>query len=283
MYKTITLSNGVLTAAISTKGAELISLKKDDFENIWDGNPDIWPKHSPVPFPICGRLVNGKYTYDGKEYELGMHGFGPTSEYEVEKQTDTSVTFLLKDSEETMQVYPFCFEFRVCYTLVENSLEVSYNVTNKDSKKMYFSIGSHEAYSCPEGIEEYSVLFSEKEDLEYSILENAFLSDKIGAFGICGELPLKYDYFDIDTLIFRKIKTKDFVLKNRTTGRQIRIFSDDADNLLVWTKKEANYICLELWCGLPDHINTDGDITKKVGILSLEPQKALTRKHTITF
>lgn len=283
MYKTITLSNGILTALISTRGAELISLKKDNLENIWDGNPKIWPKHSPVPFPICGRLKDGKYTYDGKEYELGLHGFGPTSEYEVEKQTNTSATFLLKESKETLLVYPFCFEFRVTYTLKDNTLHVEYDVTNKDTKKMYFSIGSHEAYSCPEGIEEYSILFNQKENLEYSILEGAFLGDETGTFGELDELQLKYDYFDVDTLIFKKIKSKDIMLKNRATGKKISISFEGIDNLLIWTKKGANFICLELWCGLPDYIGTDGDITKKIGILSLEPQKSLVRKHTIAF
>lgn len=41
MSEIITISNKILTAGISTLGAELVSLKKDGFENIWDGNPEF--------------------------------------------------------------------------------------------------------------------------------------------------------------------------------------------------------------------------------------------------
>ena len=70
-----TLNSGFMKYEINALGAELQSAKtKDGFEYIWQGG-NIWNGHSPILFPICGRLKDNKYTYNGKEYSLGCHGF----------------------------------------------------------------------------------------------------------------------------------------------------------------------------------------------------------------
>ena len=71
----IFLKNNNLTVKISTLGAEIQSLKKSEKEYIWEGNPDIWEGHSPILFPICGKLADNKFIIDGKEFSLNMHGF----------------------------------------------------------------------------------------------------------------------------------------------------------------------------------------------------------------
>ena len=50
----VTISNEFLTAAFSEIGAELKSLKSDNREYIWNGDPAFWTGSSPVLFPICG-------------------------------------------------------------------------------------------------------------------------------------------------------------------------------------------------------------------------------------
>ena len=41
------------------KGAELVSVKMNGIEKIHDGE-SYWNRHSPVLFPIVGKLRNGK-------------------------------------------------------------------------------------------------------------------------------------------------------------------------------------------------------------------------------
>jgi len=280
----IKLSNGILTAEISTYGAEILSVKKGDTENIWNGDPEFWNGHAPILFPICGRLKDGKYIFDGKEYEMGMHGFARTSEFLVESATDTSATFLLTASDETLSMYPFLFEFRAKYTLDENKLCVEYITKNTDTKKMYYSVGSHEAYACPEGIEEYSLLFDGCQDLTNSLLTGPLINHTYDKdFGITDELPLKYRQFDIDTLVFEKLKSKKVTLKNRNTKREITVLFDDADILCVWTVDKAGYLCIEPWNGAPDTVDCDYDIRKKLYIIELEPSATDTKTHTIIF
>ena len=69
MSKIIKLSNGILNVEISTLGAEIQSVEKSGFENIWCADPDVWNGHAPILFPVCGRLKDNKYSFDGKEYE----------------------------------------------------------------------------------------------------------------------------------------------------------------------------------------------------------------------
>lgn len=284
MSKIIKLSNGILNVEISTMGAEILSVEKNGFENMWGADPKVWNGHAPILFPICGRLKDNKYTFDGKEYEMGMHGFARKSEFTVESANDTSATFLLTANEKTLSMYPFLFEFRAKYTLDNNKLIVEYITKNTDSKKMYFSVGSHEAYACPEGIEEYSLVFDNPEDLENSLLTGPLLNhEHDNDFGVTDELALKYRQFDIDTLIFEKLKTKKVTLKNQNTKRQITVYFDDADILCIWTEDKAGFLCIEPWNGAPDFVDTDGDITKKAYIIELEPNVTDSKKHIIEF
>ncbi|MDE6492135.1 MAG: aldose 1-epimerase family protein, partial [Lactobacillus sp.] len=98
-----TIENNMLKVEISSKGAEIQSVKgtHTGYEYMWQADPKIWGRHAPVLFPIVGRLKNDEYTYDGKTYHLGQHGFARNQEFEVEKHTKESITFVLRDNEET--------------------------------------------------------------------------------------------------------------------------------------------------------------------------------------
>ena len=114
----IELKNQISTVLISEMGAELHSFVSGGREYIWQRNPDIWNNSSPILFPVCGSLRDDEIIINGKNYSLPKHGFAKISLFEVEYADDTSVTFLLKSSAETKEVYPYDFEFRVIYTLL---------------------------------------------------------------------------------------------------------------------------------------------------------------------
>ena len=146
-----TIENEQLKIIISPKGAELQSIfnKQTELEYLWNGDPAFWSKKSPVLFPIVGTLKNDTYYYNDKTYKLSRHGFARDMEFEKEKQSATSITFLLRSSEATLQDFPFEFEFRIIYAVQDNSLHVSYNVHNTSSGEMYFSVGGHPALKLP--------------------------------------------------------------------------------------------------------------------------------------
>lgn len=279
----IILYNGSITVKISELGAELKSLKKEGYENMWQGDPQVWSGTSPVLFPMLCALKDNKYILNGEEYNLPKHGFARNKMFEVEKATDCSATFLLKDDAETIKMYPFRFEFRVIYTLIDDSLRVEYNVKNLNDTTMYFSVGAHEAYTTPEGIEDYDIIFPQKENFVSVLLNGGLLQNNTMLIAKnTNILPLYDKYFILDTLIFRDLKSKSCILRNRKTEREIKVEFPDCDYLAFWHKPSAPYLCIEPWSGVPDSENSNYDITKKEGIISLKAHKEYSNIHTIT-
>ncbi|MBO5060433.1 MAG: aldose 1-epimerase family protein [Clostridia bacterium] len=284
MSKEIVIENERIRAVISSMGAELLSVQIDGQESMWDGNPDVWSGHAPVLFPICGGLKDDKFVFGGKEYTLEKHGFARGSEFAVERAEKDSATFLLCSNEQTLKSYPFRFELRITYTLEENKIKVEYAVTNKNEGEMYYSIGAHEAYACRGGIESYSIVFEKTENLNASDVNGNLL--EYTAYSVAENtsiLPLKNEYFAIDALVFLDLKSRKASLVNNETGKSIEVSFDGADYLLLWTKPGAEYMCIEPWCGIPDFVDSDYDITKKPGIIRLDAGKTDIKTHVITF
>jgi len=281
----ITIKNNELTVEISTLGAEIQSVKYGGKEYFWQGDPAVWSGRAPVLFPICGGLKDDKYTLNGKEYTLAKHGFARKMEFLAETVEESKAVFLLTATEETKVGFPFDFELRISYTLEGKSIKVGYDVTNKSNDDMYFSIGGHEAYACPEGIEEYYLKFEEKETLTHNELHGVLLSNESTIIAEdTDELPLKYSYFDIDALTMLNLKSRKVSLCKKDTGKKITVDFDGFDYLFVWTKPGANagYLCIEPWCGIPDFEGTSYDIKEKAGINCVAPQETFKRVHTIT-
>ena len=93
-----TLQNNILKITLDDKGAELKSITEvsDGTEYLHDGNPAWWKYTSPVLFPIVGKVVNGKYRAEGKEFELPQHGFARTSNFDCIREEEDEVVFQLK-------------------------------------------------------------------------------------------------------------------------------------------------------------------------------------------
>ena len=146
-----TIKNNIIEVVISDHGAEVQSVKgaHTGEEYMWQADPEFWGRHAPVLFPIVGRLKNDEYKYQGKTYHMGQHGFARDCDFEVENHTQESITFLLKDNEKTREMYPFKFEFRVNYNLMNNLLEENFSVVNKSDETMIVGVGGHTGFNFP--------------------------------------------------------------------------------------------------------------------------------------
>ena len=285
MSSTFTISNGNITAVCSSAGAELISLKNSDGKEFLFRDKNIWDFSSPILFPICGGLKDDIYLYEGKKYTLPKHGFARNSEFSVESINENSIVFLMTDNAETLKVYPFKFEFRVSYSLCDDSLNVEFDVKNTGNNKMFFLVGSHEAFLCPEGINKYSIIFDKKETLDSHIVKGNLLDYETQRIIKNSEkLQLSYDYFKVDALAFSKFNSEKLMLCADDGTRIIQVEFPGFSHLLLWTKNDikAPYICIEPWCGFPDMIDSDYDITEKAGIIQLSAGESRTVTHSIT-
>ncbi len=279
----ITLNNGIMAAEISEKGAELRVLLKNGKNYMWQGIPEIWSGVAPILFPICGGLKNDKFIYENKEYTLNKHGYARFTVFETEKSGENSVTFLHKSNAETLKCYPFEYELRVTYNLTESGIKVTYTVDNKTDGNMYFSIGSHEAYATPSGVEDYDIIFPENETLNAVMLDgNLLQKNTLPIIKNSRVLPLYDKYFLIDALVFKELKSREATLRNRKTGSFVNVKFDGKSYFLLWHKHGAPYICLEPWAGIQDPQDTDYDITKKEGIIKLAKDGKYEISHEIT-
>lgn len=95
------ISNGELSLSVAENGAEMMSLKKDGAEYLWQGDPEFWSGRAYNLFPICGRLTDGKYTFNGKTYEMMIHGFAKLSLFTLAEKGENFLTFTLESNEET--------------------------------------------------------------------------------------------------------------------------------------------------------------------------------------
>ena len=266
----ITIQNQAIKAVIKTKGAELSLLQKEDKNYIWEINSEFWNKTSPILFPIVGALKNGEYFHEGKVYKLSRHGFARDFEFEVIENSENTVVFSLKSNEETLKVYPFHFELQLSYILEGNKLMVKYEIINRSSEKMYYSIGAHPAFNIDGNFEDFSLIFDDEKDLETYKLEQDLFSGKTEILKLNGNvLPLQYELFEEDALVFKNFATKSLTLaKNKESVMKVSF--PDFPYLGIWTKKDAPFICIEPWLGIADNANTSGKIEEKEGIQILE-------------
>lgn len=278
----ITIKNDYLTAKINEVGAELKSLVCNDTQYIWTGDERFWAGSAPLLFPICSGLKDDEYYLDGKKYTLQKHGYARFCKFEVENQVEDSVTFLLCSNEESLKQFPFRYELRVTYTLENKTLKVKYDVKNLSDDTMYFSIGAHEGYYCPEGIEEYDVILPEAETLDSTVLEgNVLGNNKVRIIENSNRIALKYDYFAVDALVFKDMKARSAVLKNRNNSKAVKVTFEGCDYFLLWTKPDAPYICLEPWCGISDNKDTDKNFKTKEGIRQIAAGGNFVNEHSI--
>ncbi len=281
----VTLKKGEVTAKIVEVGAELKSFNIAGKEYLWHGDSQSWGNSTLVLFPVCGGLKDNRFTFKGKSYNMPKHGFGWIKTYSIENQTEDSVTFLLTEDEETLKIYPFHFEFRVSYKIEGEGLKVAYDCKNTGTGEMYFATGAHEGYYTPEGIEEYDVIFPQKETIDNMMAAGEVMSRTLKERIITESefLPLYEDHYVFDgSLVIDNMKSRSCNLRNRRTGKEIHIEFPGYDYFLFWHKHGAPYICLEPWGCLPDFEDTDYDIAKKGGMIKLEPGENHTYRHSFT-
>lgn len=283
MDKTIEIKNDFLTVEISALGAEIVRIKdKDGNDRQWNGDPSVWSGRAPIMFPICGGLKNDTLKFGGKEYPLTKHGFAKLMSFECEKAEKDKAVFLLRSNDETKKRYPFDFEMRAAFKLCDNSIEITYSVENPSDSEIFFSFGGHEAYACPDGIENYSVIFEKEEPLNATVLDGNYLTYEKNHISDNGRIDLNEEYFANDALVFEHLQSKSVRLVNRVNGREIRVDFPGFEYFLIWKALGGKYVCLEPWSGCPDRIDFEGSFDEKEGITRLAGGETFSMTHTAT-
>ncbi|MEO9805770.1 MAG: aldose 1-epimerase family protein [Reichenbachiella sp.] len=284
------IENDLFKVEIDECGAELCSIlsKTSGYEYIWQADPKIWKGAAPVLFPVIGALKDGKYTFEGKSYELPKHGFVRNStKVRLINRTSSRLSFSISSDEETLAVYPFKFEMKISFFLFESRLQVFHEVVNADKGPIYFSIGGHPAFNYPwkdgENRDDYYLEFERKENNSiFMISENGLLTkEEQTMMEETNKLSLENGLFDNDALIFTELNSSEVSIKSKSSKGKISINFDDFPFLGVWSKPDANFLCIEPWDGLPDFEDSDHELIHKPGIIKLAPGSIHYASYTI--
>lgn len=258
------IENPFVKVEVGLMGANILSfrLKKDDLERMWQGDATYWSGRNPILFPTIGSTASRSYRLDGKQYTIGNHGFARHSIFELVEHKEDEITLMLKDSEETLNQYPFHFRLYVSYRLIDTKLEITYRVENTNDVDMYFTFGLHPAFMCPihsnERFEEYWI--------EYHGLHNV------------ERIPLTYkDYTNNQSVIFFHQDSPYYKLTNGKHG--IKVSSNGYRNVILWSKEDAPFICIEPWHGFKgeDHL----EFQEFPGMITLGASRSYLTSYSI--
>lgn len=269
------IENEYYKVGVKEYGCELTSVysKNSSYEYLWQGEESIWYGQSPILFPIVGRLIDDEYTLNGKKFAMPKHGFARKTQWQLLNKEEDSMSFILSESEDTLKIYPYCFDLIVSYTLCDNKLTVNHCVVNKNDFEMYFSLGAHPGFNCAIGdILEFDcneTLSSEKIDLVNSLR----LPETFPILDNSKEIVITENIFNEDALILHGIKSENITLKHRNGKNTVRFNMGGAPYLGIWAKPAAPYVCIEPWFGVNDSFEKKNDFSEKDAINKLPAEE----------
>jgi galactose mutarotase-like enzyme len=273
------LENDFLKVTVETRGAQLTSIidKATQTEHLWQADANIWPWHAPNLFPVVGGLINDELLVDGHSYHMSRHGFARQSEFILLESDDVHASFSLPNSEKTLQVYPYKFDFQIFYTLIDNAVRLTYKLISHDKKTIYFSVGGHPAFSVPfhkgERYEDYYLEFETDEKLETHLLSAAgfFSGETHPVTTSKGRLYLTRNLFDQDALVFKNLRSREVCIKSDKHDQSLSVEFPHFNYLGIWAKPGADFVCIEPWLGCADTAGKPVDISQKEAIQQLAP------------
>ena len=273
------IQNKELSIEAETLGGELVSVRYQGKERLWQNPTGEWAGHAPLLFPVCGHFG---VTVNGTSYPIKAHGFARKSEFTLTEKGENFLTFELRANEETKKVYPYDFIFSVTYRLCGAKIEIEYQVKNPASEPLYFACGAHDSFALEKDVDEYCLQFENEKTLTHRPCnEGGYLTGETVKFTNVNPFVLPKEYLQNgDSLIFEGVESKAAVLCEKSGKALAKICFDGFENLLLWRAGDANYICIEPWTNLPDFAGAkEQEFSKKAGVLKVEPNssKKLTR------
>ncbi|MBR1959894.1 MAG: aldose 1-epimerase family protein [Bacteroidales bacterium] len=286
-----TLKNEILTVQVKEHGAELASIRKGSVEYLWQADPMFWGRHSPVLFPIVGSVWEKRYRVDGREFELGQHGFARDMDFTMVEGGEDEVRYRLESTEDTLKKYPWPFVLEIAYRLHGNMIDVIWEVSNPGNEDMYFQIGAHPAFNYPDydpqTMERGFLSFDRSEGLECIRIKEKGCVDAETLYPLDipadGLLPLTRETFDkIDTIMLQDGQIGSVALYRTDRTPWLKL-SFEAPVVGIWSPpgKNAPFICLEPWYGRCDRAGYEGDYRDRDWVNLLAPGEKFSSVYTI--
>lgn len=255
----INLINGASLEQLKLQGIELIS---DVCLN--------YKKHfnSAIMFPFANRVYNGKYAFNGKNYQLAvndpttnssLHGLVYNQTFEVfkihEDQDKLSVTLVFDQKQETPG-FPFMFSLYVTYSFHTNYLEMQVKIVNNSEQTFPFTLGWHPYFKQSLSSKNQIKLFNGSEitfnnDFEYQMIPLNSSTLVIG--------NNTYDH----CYLVRSDKIK---FENEAYSMEMKLGNDE-HFIQIYTPSNKEYVAIEPQTGPANSFNNG------LGLKTLNPKE----------
>ena len=254
---------------MDTKGAYVITVSLEG-KPVVKPSEDGSPTHggSAVLMPYAGRVRDGKYAFEGRNYELpvgkqghAIHGFAKDERWRVTREGEDSVvlTAILKG-----RGYPSTLGARVEYSIARGSFSTDCSVKNVGLKACPLVIGFHPYFLAGEwrlstdgGVQKYrlhDVYFPTGEKETYSF-------DGVGP---CSKLD---NCFRVGGTIRLHSREREVVIDRRKMPYLVLYNGEYA---------RGKSVAIEPYTGLPDAYNNG------IGLGVLEPGQSFTCGYTFS-
>ena len=289
-----TISKGGMTATVSSKGAELQSLKLNGNEYLWQADPAFWGKHAPVLFPIVGSLRNNEATCSQGACHMARHGLARINEHQLVgvSEDGASVTYEFCDTAETREAYPYRFKLNMTYAITgDNQLTQTFKVTNTGDVDLPFSVGGHPAFNVPapgagdEVFEDYALKFAEPWTCNSPKIAEGGLADEDDAYVSVDNtdtVMLTRESFANDAIVLDHVPGNTLTLLGTKSGHGVRVDFPGFDYIGVWSMGEAPFVALEPWTGHSTLTTEDDVLEHKRNITVIAPGESDERSFVIT-
>ena len=282
------VKNQYMEISADTLGAQLMSIRADGREYLWQGDAKYWSDRSPLLFPFIGRLWNKQYAFGGNTYSLPIHGFAASLEFTAQV-SDSALTMVLESSEETLKYYPFPFLLTVTFALEGKTLHVRHTVRNTGANTMYFGLGGHPGIRVPledgEHFEDYTLEFSAPcfpERIEFT--EEVLFSGNATPYPLekHKKIRLQHSLFDNDAIILQN--TARQVTLSGPDGHGVTMDFADFPYFGIWHRPQtdAPYVCLEPWTSLPGRQDIMEDLSCRSDLIALTPGREYQAAWSLT-
>jgi len=95
-------------------------------------------------------------------------------------------------------------------------------------------------------------------------------------------LPLTKKLFEKDALVFKHLRSTAVTLKSAKSDRGLNFDFTGFLFLGLWAAPNADFVCIEPWCGIADSIDTNQELKQKEGIYETDPGEVWSRSWQLT-
>ncbi|SDB65504.1 aldose 1-epimerase [Flavobacteriaceae bacterium MAR_2010_188] len=220
--------------------------------------------HSAILFPFPNRIFGGRYSFEGKEYQLpinfksennAIHGLVFDKEFKLVGKKllkDKAVISLRYIEKKPIEGFPYYYTLDVIYMLSSDKLLMELAIKNDDLKTFPFGFGWHPYFAAPD-----LVNTKLKMDAEYKYED--------GKLESC-ELPTEFEVKEQEFDDCFKLNDRDVLLK--TSEYNLKISTSTKDMFVqLYIPESRDAIAIEPMTVAPDSFNN------KFGLMELKSKK----------